>query len=102
VNTAIQMAGLEVGLFRDKSEVRVKLNYDDLSDDELLIWLRVGVPAPLGIGVRSTCYWTETESKGRAKLSSWPSGSIRWKKRSPHSASRGTVAGWYPAPSALS
>src|SRR6202161_3099618 len=32
-----------------------------------------------------------------AKLSSWPSGSIRWKKRSPHSASRGAVVGWYPA-----
>src|SRR5712671_5875851 len=42
----------------------------------------------------SSCYWTD--GKGRAKLSSWPSGSIRWKKRSPHSASRGTVAGWYP------
>jgi SAM domain (Sterile alpha motif) len=27
------------------------------------------------------------DRKGRAKLSSWPSGSIKWKKRSPHSAS---------------
>ena len=41
-------------------------------------------------------YWTETGSKGQAKLNSWPSGSTRWKKRSPHSASRGTVAGSYP------
>jgi hypothetical protein len=46
-------------------------------------------------------YWTETGSKGRAKLSSWPSGSTRWKKRSPHSALRGTVAGWYPAARAV-
>src|SRR5882762_5729120 len=50
----------------------------------------------------SSCYWTETGSKGRAKLSSWPSGSIRWKKPSPHSASRGSVVGWYPAASARS
>ena len=50
----------------------------------------------------SSCYWTGTGSKGRAKLSSCPSGSIRWKKRSPHSASRGSVAGWYPAASARS
>jgi hypothetical protein len=45
-------------------------------------------------------YWTKIGSKGRAKLSSWPSGSTR--ERSPHSASRGTVAGWYPAASARS
>jgi hypothetical protein len=63
---------------------------------------QVPFPAPHGMAGRSSCYWTETGSKGRAKLSSWPSGSIRWKKRSPHSASRGTVAGWYPAPSARS
>jgi hypothetical protein len=30
---------------------------------------------------------------GQAKLSSWPSGSVRWKNRSPHSASRGAVSG---------
>src|ERR1043166_625304 len=40
--------------------------------------------------------------KGRAKLSSWPSGSSRWKKRSPHSASRGAVDGWNPAARATS
>jgi MFS transporter, DHA2 family, methylenomycin A resistance protein len=28
---------------------------------------------------------------GQAKLSSWPSGSVKWKKRSPHSASRGSA-----------
>ena len=28
------------------------------------------------------------DRKGRVKLSSWSSGSIKWKKRSPHSASR--------------
>jgi hypothetical protein len=50
----------------------------------------------------SNCYWTETGTKGRAKLSSWPSGSIRWKKRSPHSALWGTVAGSCPAASARS
>ncbi len=41
------------------------------------------------------------DRKGRAKLSSWPSGSVRWKKRSPHSASRGAVLGWHPAARAL-
>jgi len=29
----------------------------------------------------------------QAKLSSWPSGSVRWKKRSPHSALRSVVSG---------
>ena len=42
------------------------------------------------------------DRKGRAKLSSCPSGSIKWKKRSPHSASRGAVVGWHPAASARS
>ena len=50
---------------------------------------------------RSRASHTE-DRKGRAKLSSWPSGSIKWKKRSPHSASRGAVVGWYPAASARS
>ncbi len=33
------------------------------------------------------------QRRGWAKLSSCPSGSVRWKKRSPHSASRGAVSG---------
>ena len=34
------MAGSEVGLFQDKAEVRVNMNFDDLSDEQLLIRLR--------------------------------------------------------------
>ncbi len=33
------------------------------------------------------------DRSGHAKLSSWPSGSVRWKNLSPHSASRGAVSG---------
>ena len=40
VNNAIKMAGSEVGLFQDKAEVRVNMNFDHLSDEELLIRLR--------------------------------------------------------------
>jgi hypothetical protein len=54
-----------------------------------------------GQTIRSHASHTE-DRKGRAKLSSWPSGSIKWKKRSPHSASRGAVAGWHPTASARS
>jgi hypothetical protein len=39
-NSAIKMAGGQVGLFQDKAEVRVNMNFDDLSDEELLIRLR--------------------------------------------------------------
>jgi hypothetical protein len=34
------MAGLEVGLFKDKAEVTHRMDFDDLSDDELLMRLR--------------------------------------------------------------
>jgi hypothetical protein len=39
-NAGIKMAGREVGMFRDRSEVRVKMDFDDLTDEELLIRLR--------------------------------------------------------------
>jgi hypothetical protein len=39
-NTAIKMGGQEVGLFRDRVEVTSKMDFDDLSDDELLRRLR--------------------------------------------------------------
>jgi hypothetical protein len=35
-NTAIKMAASEVGLFQDKSDVRAKLDFEELSDEELL------------------------------------------------------------------
>ena len=37
-NTA--MAGLEVGLFKDKAEVTHRMDFSDLSDEQLLIRLR--------------------------------------------------------------
>ena len=40
VNNAIKMAGSEVGLFQEKAEVRVNMNFDDLSDEQLLTRLR--------------------------------------------------------------
>jgi hypothetical protein len=40
VNNAIKMAGGEVNLFRDKAEVTHKMDFSDLSDQELLIRLR--------------------------------------------------------------
>ena len=40
VNNAIKMAGGEVNLFRDKAEVTHRMDFDDLSDEELLIKLR--------------------------------------------------------------
>jgi hypothetical protein len=40
VNNAIKMAGGEVNLFRDKAEVTHRMNFDDLSDEELLLRLR--------------------------------------------------------------
>src|SRR6516162_6002840 len=39
-NTAIKMAGLEVGLFKDKAEVTHRMDFSDLSDEQLLIRLR--------------------------------------------------------------
>jgi hypothetical protein len=39
-NTAIKMAGLEVGLFKDKAEVTHRMDFEDLSDEQLLIRLR--------------------------------------------------------------
>jgi hypothetical protein len=39
-NSAIKMAGLEVGLFKDKAEVTHRMDFSDLSDEELLIRLR--------------------------------------------------------------
>jgi hypothetical protein len=36
-------------------------------------------------------------ASGQARLSSWPSGSVIWKKRSPQAASRGAVSGRTPA-----
>jgi len=39
-NTAIKMAGLEVGLFKDKAEVTHRMDFSDLSDEELLLRLR--------------------------------------------------------------
>ena len=80
----------------------VVLNRMIASQVQRIIATPYALPAPLGTAAASSCYWTETGSEGRAKLSSWPSGSVRWKKRSPHSASWGTVAGWYPAASARS
>ena len=40
VNAAVKIAGNEVNMFKDRSEVRVQMDFDDLSDDELLIKLR--------------------------------------------------------------
>jgi len=31
-NTAIKMAGSEVGIFKDKGEIRRKMDFDDLTD----------------------------------------------------------------------
>jgi len=39
-NTAIKMAGSECGLFQDKTEVTHHMNFDDLSDEQLLLRLR--------------------------------------------------------------
>ena len=39
-NNGIKMAGSEVGMFKDKAEIRVRMVFDDLSDEELLIKLR--------------------------------------------------------------
>ena len=80
----------------------IVLNCMIASQVQRIIRTPYALPASLGMAAASSCYWTGTGSKGRAKLSSWPSGSVRWKKRSPHSASRGAVAGWYPAASARS
>ena len=38
--TGIKMAGLEVGLFKDKAEVTHRMDFSDLSDEELLLKLR--------------------------------------------------------------
>ena len=39
-NNGIKMAGGEVGLFKDKAEVTHRMNFDDLSDEALLLRLR--------------------------------------------------------------
>ena len=62
--------------------------------------LVAAVVAGFGIWIPGAC--VPAPGSGLAKLSSWPSGSTRWKKRSPHSASRGAVVGWHPAASARS
>jgi len=41
-------------------------------------------------------------ASGQAKLSSCPSGSVMWKKRSPHGASQGALSGCTPAATSLS
>ena len=43
------MAGSEVGLFQEKAEVRVNMNFDDLSDEQLLIRLRDETEAQTGV-----------------------------------------------------
>ena len=40
VNNAIKMAGGEVNLFRDKAEVTHRMDFSDLSDEQLLLRLR--------------------------------------------------------------
>jgi hypothetical protein len=62
--------------------------------------LRVGgstslwtTPARVGSRACATASSVSHYRNGQAKLSSWPSGSVRWKNRSPHSASRGAVSG---------
>src|SRR6266850_788834 len=57
------------------------------SQVQRIIGAPYALPAPLGTAGRFELLLDGTGSKGRAKLSSWPSGSLRWKKRSPHSAS---------------
>ena len=39
-NNALKMAGQEIGLFTDKSEITHRTNYDDLSDFELVRMLQ--------------------------------------------------------------
>ena len=39
-NNALKMAGQEIGLFTDKSEITHRTNYDDLSDVELVRMLQ--------------------------------------------------------------
>jgi hypothetical protein len=53
-NNAIKMAGAEVGLFRDRSEVRVKMDFEDLSDEQLLIRLSCW---SAGRGITATMNW---------------------------------------------
>src|SRR4051794_40743923 len=53
----------------------------------------VGHPSLPSLGV-------PVSESGLAKLSSWPSGSVRWKKRSPQGASAGAVSGFRPAATA--
>jgi hypothetical protein len=40
VNSAVKMAGSEVGLFQDRAEITHKMDFDDLSDEQLLLRLR--------------------------------------------------------------
>jgi hypothetical protein len=39
-NSAIKMAGGQVGLFQDRAEITHKMDFDDLSDEQLLLRLR--------------------------------------------------------------
>ena len=39
-NTVIKMAGGECGMFKDKAEVTHRLDFDDLSDEQLLLRLK--------------------------------------------------------------
>src|SRR5262249_55904167 len=40
VNNAIKMGGQEVGLFQDRAEITHKMDFSDLSDEELILRLR--------------------------------------------------------------
>ena len=40
VNSAVKMAGSECGMFKDKAEVTHRMDFSDLSDEELLLRLR--------------------------------------------------------------
>ena len=52
VNNAIKMAGGEVNLFRDKAEVTHKMDFSDLSDEELILRLRTRPKPCCSSGVR--------------------------------------------------
>ena len=39
-NNAIKMAGSECGMFQDKAEVTHRMDFSDLSDEQLLLLLR--------------------------------------------------------------
>src|SRR6266478_3045986 len=67
------------------------------SQVQRIIGAPYALPAPLGMAGRFELLLDRNREQRPSEAESWPSGSLRWKKRSPHSASWGTVAGWYPA-----